>query len=403
MSMRKIVTVGIVALMGVMTVIAAVEVPKVSNVKARQRYPWNGLVDIDYTISGDASGLSVLITMKDGATGKSYTPTKFHEVLPTSEGSHRVTWSTEAEGLTSLVTSRMIATVSLMRVADAPVATDGTYLVIDLSGGPTSITYPVSYLNSVPNGGVWPDEYKTSKLVLRKIPAGKVKGISITKPFYCGVFEVTQRQYELVMGENPTQYRGDKRAVENVPYDTIRGSSAGAGWPGSAAVDETSFMGKIRARTALLTLDLPTESQWEYACRAGTTSDYNNGGSTEADLRTLGRFYGNQDDGRGGYSSGPTTVGSYAPNNWGLYDMHGNVYEWCLDWLDSSGRWSQTPISGTDLKGPTSGEGRVIRGGCWSVQNAGVCSSSQRDCATPSYQKGVYCLYGFRLVCSAGL
>lgn len=378
MNIRKIALAGLVA---VSVTLLQAATPTVSNVKARQRYPWNGMVDIDYTLSGDTTGLGVLITVKDGETGKTYTPTKFHEVLPTSAGTHRVTWSTEAEGLTSLVTSQMVANVALMRIVDSPAVTSDLYLVIDLSGGPTAISYPISYLDAVPNGGVWPDEYKTTKLVMRKIPAGSINSITVTQPFYAGVFEVTQKQYELVMGANPSCYKGDKRAVEGVSYNMIRGESAGAGWPGSSAVDATSFLGKIRARTAIDSLDLPTEAQWEYACRAGTTSDYNNGGSTEADLKTLGRYSGNQNDGRGGYSgSGTTTVGSYAPNAWGLYDMHGNAYEWCLDW-DKSGSY------------------RVMRGGSWDY-DADYCRSSSRSSLTPSFGNSSR---GFRLFCSAGL
>ena len=77
--------------------------------------------------------------------------------------------------------------------------------------------------------------------------------------------------------------------------------------------------------------DLPTEAQWEYACRAGTNSEYNNGGDKEEDLKQVGRYKGNQSDGKGG-SNGPVPVGSYLPNAWMLYDMHGNAIEWCLDY-----------------------------------------------------------------------
>lgn len=145
-------------------------------------------------------------------------------------------------------------------------------------------------------------------------------------------------------------------------------------------VDAISVIGILRAKTGLTTLDLPTEAQWKYACRAGTTSDYNNGGATEADLATLGRYSGNQNDGRGGFSGGMTTVGSYAPNRWGLYDLHGNVYEWCLEWY-------------------TQGYYRVLRGGCYS-RVADFCRSGERYGRNPSYGHDIY---GFRLCCSAGL
>ena len=165
------------------------------------------------------------------------------------------------------------------------------YLVIDLSGGPTAVSYPVSYLASVPGGG-WSDTYKTTKIVLRHLPAATnaftmgsqevelgrgtdetQHAVTLSQGFYVCVFEVTQKQWERVTGAWPSYFYNasyrDSRPVEMVSYNAIRGSSAGAGWPANNAVDSTSFLGKLRARTGL-TFDLPTESQWEYACRAGT-------------------------------------------------------------------------------------------------------------------------------------
>ena len=147
-------------------------------------------------------------------------------------------------------------------------------------------------------------------------------------------------------------------------------------------------MGKIRARTGL-NLDLPTEAQWEYACRVGTTSKYNNGGSTTNDLKLVGRYRHNHSDNKGGYSSYHTTVGSYQPNAWGLYDMHGNVWEWCLDWFGS-------PF-GTDPKGAPTGKYRAGRGGSW-MEGPDRCISAFRNCLDPSL--GIT-HYGFRLVCNA--
>lgn len=390
--MNKTKVLAAIALAGQMAFAAA---PTVSNVKAQQRYPWNALVDIDYTLSGDTSGLGVSISVRDVQNNRNYQPTKFMEALPTSAGTHRVTWNPAADGV-SIISTNILVTVSLLRVADAPV-TPNLFYVIDLSAGPNAVNYPVTTLSAAPAGGVWPDEYKTTKLVLRKIEPGTFmmggsKSTTISQPFYIGVFEVTQKQYSLVMGSNPSLNKGDMRPVEDVSYNAIRGSSAGAGWPGSSLVDGTSFLGKLRAKTGLDTFDLPTEAQWEYACRAGTTSTYNNGGNTEDDLETLGRYSGNTSDGRGGYSQNHTTVGSYAPNAWGLYDMHGNAREWCLDWYG-------TLAGGTDPKGVTSGSSRVWRGGGW-YYGASKCTSSYRDGDNPSNS---YDSLGFRLCCSAGL
>lgn len=364
----------------------------VSDVTARQRWPWNGLVDIDYTITGsDTEDTAIAVKVTDGDTGKVYTPTNFLEVPPTVAGRHRITWSTEADGL-NLIASNVTVTVSLLKY-DAAAITNDLFYVIDLSGGPSATRWPVSCLAAVPKGG-WTDEYKTTKLVLRRIEKGSVSeinsgvrgaasSITIDKSYYIGVFEVTSAQYVLMTGGidmSSWKLTNDARPQAYISYNLLRGTSAGALYPDSTAVDATSVIGILRSKTGLTTLDLPTEAQWEYACRAGTTSDYNNGGSTEADLATLGRYSGNQNDGRGGFSGGVTTVGSYAPNRWGLYDMHGNVYEWCLEWNYQ-------------------GQYRALRGGCFSL-DAGYCRSGLRYGHLPSF---AFCDFGFRLCCSAGL
>ena len=217
------------------------------------------------------------------------------------------------------------------------------YMVIDLSRGTKAKEYPVKYLADVPKGG-WDDEYKTDKLVLRKIEAGtfvmgspedevgreddeKQHEVKLTKEFYIGVFEVTQKQWELVSGDFPSGFNNpkyrDARPVETVNYNDIRGAVEGAKWPASDNVDATSFLGRLRLRTGKA-FDLPTEAQWEYACRAGTVTALNNGKI----LTEVGRCKANSGDGlrNGDTAVGTAKVGSYLPNAWGLYDMHGNVW-----------------------------------------------------------------------------
>ena len=318
--------------------------------------------------------------------------------VPTRSGYVFLGWSTDGTEVNLVAATDPVPAsgIKLLAAWDVLSAQNAPYLVVDLSGGPTAARYPVSYLASVPEGG-WTDEYKTTKLVLCRLKSGSIptREATITKPFYVGLFEVTQKQYELVTGSNPSSYKGDKRPVEQVSYNDIRGSSLGAQWPASNAVDSDSFLGGLRARTGL-DFDLPTEAQWEYACRAGTRTDYNNGtnyggnDSNDPNLNLLGRYDGNHSDGKGGYTDAHTAVGSYQPNAWGLYDMHGNVWERCLDWDGGS-------LSGNDPVGSSSGASRVGRGGSW-WHSADYCTSTNRCTGLPAFSYG---WIGFRLSCEA--
>ena len=267
-----------------------------------------------------------------------------------------------------------------------------SYLVIDLSGGKDATSYPVSYLTDVPAGG-WTDTYKTSKLVMRRIDPGTFTmgspegeagrqeddepqhQVTLTHSYYIGVFELTQRQWELVMGTRPSAFSNTvcyaSRPVEGVSYNQIRGYVLGKWWPQMNTVDEASFMGKLRAKTGRL-FDLPTEAQWEYACRAGTTTALNSGknlvapAGVDANMAEVGRYYynsgayNNSYDYNGTDETGTAKVGSYLPNAWGLYDMHGNVGEYCLDWSDLKNSGALT-----DPVGPETGSSRAVRSGTW--------------------------------------
>ena len=265
------------------------------------------------------------------------------------------------------------------------------YVVIDISGGSSAENYPISWLDDVPEGG-WTEEYKTTKLVLRKIEPGSFTmgspedelgrysdetqhEVTLTNAYYIGVFETTQKQYELIMRRNPDCYKGAARPVQGVSYDMLRGNGKGAAWPASYNVDETSFFGILRAKTQM-TFDLPTEAQWEFACRAGTTTALNSGKNLSDEeqcdeMAKVGRYWFNVNDGKGGYSE-HTTVGSYFPNAWGLYDMHGNAWEWCLDW------YASYDGDATDPKGGEEGVYRVLRGGSWG-NGANRCRSAYRN------------------------
>ena len=191
---------------------------------------------------------------------------------------------------------------------------------------------------------------------------GKQHEVTLTKPFYMGKYEVTQEQWESVMGKNPSDTKGAKLPVTNVSWE-----------------DCQEFIKKLNAKTDG-GYRLPTESEWEYACRAGTTTAYSFGDKiTPKDANYYDSKIGK-----------PVAVGSYKPNAFGLYDMHGNVWEWCEDWY---GDYPKGAV--TDPKEPATGEYRVLRGGSFFITDFSNARSSVRNYDfTPSDR---YNFFGFRL------
>ena len=364
--------------------------PKISDLKVTSIAPM-GLA-IDYTVSGatddDEKGCYLCVSMT--GNGTNYLAKTLSGATNCVNGAHRVYWNMAEEGITSVG-----ADISV-KVKYA-VGVGARYCVIDLAGGSTAASYPVTYLNDEPSGGFHTTEYKTTKLVLKRVDAGSFKmgnskDVTLTKSFYMGLYEVTQKQWLLVAGPtvvtgSPIPYwdslygRGDAYPVYYVSYNTIRGTSKGAQWPTSNSVDGYSFLGALRKRTKL-DFDLPTEAQWEYTCRAGTTTAYSYGNSADGNYMW---YY----DNRGLLHPDVTPtkeVGTRLPNPWGFYDMHGNVWEWCLDWFAHLS-------GGDDPVGPSSGSSRVLRGGAM-IYEASKCTSSYRNFHGPDFYLRTY---GFRL------
>ena len=361
---------------------------RVVNVRATPVAPWGRIV-VDYAVAGllptNAADYVAVVTASNRATGFVYTGGMVEGETALTLGKHRVWWDASTAELREMAEA-VDVNVSYVMEGSCDIA---SYCVIDLSGGPNAVSYPVSQLLRVPHVKL-SDEYRTTKLVLRRIEPGSfIMGddqtdeshrVTLTKPFYMGVFEVTQRQWELVMGFSlSSSYgRGAAYPAYNVSYNDIRGSSSGAQWPASSAVDTSSFLGKLRAKTGL-DFDLPTEAQWEYACRAGTTTTHYWGDAMDG---AYAWYFGNS-----GSKTHP--VGTKLPNAWGLYDMSGNVCEWCRDWYG-------TLAYGTNPEGSASGSDRVVRGGGW-YYDSNSCTSSSRGYNGPSYRYGVYDGRGFRL------
>ena len=195
----------------------------------------------------------------------------------------------------------------------------------------------------------------------------------VTVPsFYMGKYELTQVQYQAIIGTNPSNFKGDNRPVERVSWNNA-----------------VEFCKKLSQKTGKK-YRLPSEAEWEYACRAGTTTPFYFGESITPDLVNYDGNYTYASAPKGKYRQQTTDVGTFPPNSFGLYDMHGNVWEWCQD--DYKNDYINAPTDGSALTSPSRSAKR-LRGGSW-VFNPGICRSAYR------HYGNLLNNIGFRVVCS---
>ena len=327
------------------------------------------------------------------------------------------------------------------------------YMAVDISAAaqPNTQTYYPS-ADFVPGGVLSNTNYRTGMILMRKIMAKDVTWmmgsttletlrvatseathqVTLTNNYYIGVFPVTQAQWDLIQPSRlaPSWFRNaaDRamRPVERVCYNEIRlkdNISAAAtadeiatySWPKEP--NPSSFLGLLRSKTGL-DFDLPSEAQWEFAARAGNgdTKWGDGSGILNADkdenLDLLGRYKRNggyvsgstEPDSSCGVTNGTAIVGSYLPNDWGLYDTAGNLWEWCLDWYEDNinahgGKVNIDPSAPAKTLSRASGGKRARRGGCWSTE-ARHCRPAFRAGYAPTAPDNIF---GFRVLCSAGL
>jgi formylglycine-generating enzyme required for sulfatase activity len=364
----------------------------VSGVTCRQRWPWNGKVDIDYTLNSSSAG-AVFSVQFFGRIGNGE-PFALSTVegdgqygLIIGSGSKRLTWDSTAD-----LGHTVDSSAAKVAVYAQDVTGNATYLVFDLTSNTVgySTTAPsvaegaVSKLTQVWLRRVEPGTFvmgsSSSEPYHSEYAASEVEHtVTITKPFYMGVFEFTQKQFETIAGYNPVQmwsHIGTTKPVDTVSYNDLRGENAGATWPQYTdhRVDTNSFFGVFRARFGnQFIFDLPTDAQWEMACRdkgdgtywgSGVWNDGSaiKGTNPDSNLDKLANYDGDS-------TPVPHEVGTKLPNCIGLYDMHGNVDEVCLD------IWSQDISSYTvDPVGPFPRENlyRVVR--------SGDCSTDAKEC-----------------------
>ena len=196
--------------------------------------------------------------------------------------------------------------------------------------------------------------------------------VTLTRGFWIAETPVTQALWEIFMGDNPSSFKGAELPVDSVNWD-----------------DAQRFINKLNGMKPELQLCLPTEAQWEYACRAGTTTPFYFGDNITTDQVNYDGNYSYNKGRKGEYRERTVEVKSLPPNAWGLYQMHGNVWEWCQDWYET-----QYPSQlVTDPQEAVSGTGRVLRGGSW-IGYGSYCRSAYRYRIGPALRRSYI---GFRL------
>ena len=431
--------------------------PVVSNVTMSQDF--SRQVTIHYTLDSEAVvTLDIQTNYVDGAEtkwasiggaaltssrpGKTAGPAQGDVWKKVAAGQHTITWRPDISWPDHRVGAGGARAVVTAWALDNP----PDYLVVELNAGMagagTERYYPAA--DFLPGGLLENEEYRKTKLVMRKIIAKDIvwtmssssgeagsdffvnaadngahretaHNAAIGDNYYIGVFEITQHQWYMVKAAWPSFFKNETyramRPVEQVSYNAARNSAdntANATYNYPAAPNPGSYIGTLRTRTGIA-FDLPSEAQWEFACRAGHGAGRWGDGSVigsnmylDGNLALLGRYLrnGGKVETSGGHQNvtgtetaenGTAICGSYAPNDWGLYDMHGNVYEWCLDWFQID----ITSLNGAVNTTQSGSYGRVFKGGSYEA-DAHRCRPSFRNQSDP---KNNYNNFGIRLVC----
>ncbi|MFO7937585.1 MAG: SUMF1/EgtB/PvdO family nonheme iron enzyme [Kiritimatiellia bacterium] len=371
----------------------------------------------DITITATYPDIKYTLTVVNGYGSGSYvdgTEVNVSPKTPPSDMHVFDQWSGDTPGLQSFLTEATVFTIdgadALIEPHYKPVAAvQGDYMVVDLTGSP----YEITYMDAPPAGG-WNNDYKDYLMPFRRVlsgtymmGAGTVDNedehqVTLTEAFYIGVFEVTQGQWKKVKGSYPLAgYTDSNRAyhpVENVTFDEIRGNYFdGYNWPMDDNVASNSFLGVMRRETGSDGFNLPTEAQWEYACRAGSTGDFYGD-----PLESIAVYSWNSDE-------HTAEVGSMIPNAWGLYDTLGNVFEWTLDWFRGHGLGTEAQIDPVgpdepDKTGPLNNwYSRVIRGGAYISLNYGTFQPLKTATRGVQMTTTNQTFTGFRLIKNVGV
>ena len=349
-----------------------------SHVVVNQRWPWSEKVDVDFILSGETNDVEVTATWDQHPE-----PYRIGTLFAVAPGQRRFTWDpSKSEFKGQTLTGFTVALTNRS-------ATAHNYLVVDLVNG------GYEFLADVPAGG-WTDEHKSSKMVFRRIPAGTYtlgeepeafahlqhynpgsvtttncnrRSVTFTSDFYVGVYKYTEAQHAcLVDAAQSVSY-----IPKTLSYNALRGEKNGLAaenvdWPTSGYnVSSNSVVAKLRSKAGFgVVVDLCEEDQWEVAARAGTTTFWPKGGTTDEDLSTISNYvnaivawYGNTQ------SAVQKAVGTKNPNQWGIYDASGLTGEWTLDTAENSNTHQYPDYGLPDVRidpvGMSGGTYRIIK------------------------------------------
>ena len=336
---------------------ALLQAVEISSITAKQRWPWNNLVDIDFTLSAPAGeAYRVRVEAKNSDGSKTYLATQYANDPIAVNGKNRITWNFGAD-YPGVRANDIKFAVSVYPYNDS---TDPLYLVIDLSAGPDAAKYPVRYSTKPPAHvrGATGEPCQTTELWFRRVrrplsvqclgwATDDVNSIfaTQTKDYYIAVFELTQKQFALVTGLWPSKFANvscrDSRPVENVIYKDHLTGIFKTIHSHADTISADSFFGRLRARTGL-PFSLPTYAQWQWAAQGAIPPKgefyiyYVNGQQPALGdvARCAANSTGKASSTDSDLSAGTAAVGTYVPNDLGLYDMLGNVEECTGEVLD---------------------------------------------------------------------
>ena len=430
--------------------------PEITSVAVLQQWPWNAKINVDFHLANDESiPVDVSLAVSNG-TSSITVPVRAvtgRRIGLSATGDYRLVIDTArmtANGMTvlgdfsvtlSLLPSRADADFPLYKIYDLSARTVTNVTVkalLEGEWGDIETDYSFAGGTYAPSDVlIWTGvtnnpAYKTDKLVMRYVPSGYYTmlaqksppgtGMTLTEPFYVGVFEMTQGQCSILNSERAKAYYTNEtfaamRPMGSLTWSNIRGETS-RDWPQLTNPGAASYIGRLRSFMNESSFDLPTEARWEYAARAGCAAGWYNGAASPSEdmVSSLCRYSGNGGllNGAGiptgdvSTENGTAVVGSYLPNAWGLYDCIGNVAELCLDRMSSAsgvvngGPYVDWVGSDTDEK-----DQHIVRGGYYGVP-ASELRVDWREQArfSNNYTSGKSDfkdrdLIGFRVVCSA--